>query len=50
MVKKGVGQLNYTGLSTDTKPTDDRVLDGETFLEVDTGAVYIFHDGEWYEL
>ena len=41
---------DYTGLSTDTKPTD--VQNGASYLEIDTGKVYMF-DAEniaWYEL
>lgn len=33
--------FEYTGLSTDTKPTDINE-NGATFLEMDTGSVYIF--------
>lgn len=30
----------YRGLSTDTKPTDAR--NGDTFIEIDTGIVFIY--------
>lgn len=38
----------YSGLSTDTKPTDG-VYQGSIFVEVDTGDVYLFNadGGEW---
>ena len=32
----------YRGLSTDDKPTDAK--NGELFLEMDTGNVYIFNE------
>ena len=35
------------GLSTESKPTD--VVDGTTFLEVNTSKFYIFYEGTWYE-
>lgn len=40
----------YTGLSTDTKPTED-VWGGSTFLEVDTKKIYIFNEdtSTWVE-
>lgn len=31
------------GLSSDTKPTYDQVPNGSTFLEMDTGDVYIYN-------
>lgn len=45
------GKLNYyeyAGLSTDDKPTVT-VATGSSFLEVDTGNVYLFDEqsGEW---
>ena len=58
MVRKIVDQLyegnrhynEAAGLSTDTKPTVNRVT-GSLFLEVDTGDVYGFDEvtngGEW---
>lgn len=33
------------GLSTDDKPMD--VEDGGTFHVIDTGEMYVFHDGVW---
>ncbi len=41
----------YTGLSTDTKPTDINE-NGATFLEMDTGSVYIFNaaSNAWIKL
>ena len=30
------------GISTDTKPTHDQVPNGSTYLEMDTGDVFIF--------
>ncbi len=42
----------YRGLSTDEKPKDDFVQNGDAFLEMDTGKVYLF-DGStktWIEL
>lgn len=30
------------GLSTDTKPTYEQVPNGSTYLEMDTGNVYVF--------
>lgn len=39
-----IGTTNrYTGLSTDTKPTDAPV--GSTFFEYNTGVEYITYDG-----
>lgn len=40
--------LEYIGLSTETKPTEN-VSDGSSFLEVDTGILYVFYLGTWYE-
>ena len=50
------GTLRYieaTGLSTDTKPTEN-VMNGSIFAEVDTGKVYFFNedgatDEQWVE-
>lgn len=41
----------YGGLSTDTKPTGN-VENGSTFLEFDTGDLYIFDktNTQWLEL
>ena len=38
------------GLSTEEKPlTGEKVVDGSTFYEVDTGKFFIFYKGTWYE-
>lgn len=41
---------SYKGLSTDAKPTDG-VSNGDSFYEMDTGALYMFdEDGkQWLE-
>src|SRR3990167_808600 len=46
-VKKLVSPERFVGLSTDTKPTDGAtsVRPGATFLEYDTGALYVNYDG-----
>lgn len=39
------------GLSTDLKPTTDKIPNGSSFREMDTGSVYMY-DGEfrkWYK-
>lgn len=41
----GGANLHFQGLSSDNKPMD--VLDGATFHIIDTGEVYVFHDGMW---
>ena len=45
---------NYLGLSTDDKAElpfiEQHDVDGTTFLAVDTGDVYIYYDGTWYDL
>ncbi len=48
------GALRYieaSGLSTDTKPTSG-IITGSTFLEADTGDVYIYDEvtGTWNKL
>ena len=40
-------RVDYIGLSTDTKTTDD-IVDGSTFWEVDTSTLYIYYEGIWY--
>lgn len=35
----------WNGLSSDIKPTD--APEGSTFHIIDTGEVYLFHDGMW---
>lgn len=46
-----VGDVEYRGLSTDAKPTED-VINGSSFIEIDTGKVYLFDatGAEWYEM
>ena len=44
--------IEAAGLSTDTKP-DENVATGSLFLEVDTGDVYAFAEGdtgEWNQI
>ena len=43
-------QREYRGLSTDSKPTD--AVNGSTFLEMDTGKVFIYdkQNAQWREL
>ena len=36
--------IEYAGLSTDTKPVEEKIATGSTFLEVDTGDVYFFNE------
>lgn len=42
---------DFVGLSTDTKPdnTNDKVVNGSTFFEVDTSTLFIYYEGTWYE-
>lgn len=40
-------RYDYLKLSTEEKPTD--AVDGSTLYEVDSGAFYIFYNGQWYE-
>lgn len=47
--------MEYSGLSTDTKPTDNYIATGSLFLEVDTGDVYAFDEegdtgSEWCKI
>ena len=50
------GLLEIVGLSSDNKPTktigDYYIMNGSTFLEMDTGRVYIYSETDlsWYEL
>ena len=39
-------QLNYIGLSSDTKPTEG-VAPGSLFVEEDTGETYIYSGSAW---
>lgn len=41
--------MDYCGLSTDTKPTAG-VGENSRFLELDTKDIYYFSGGAWYEL
>ena len=45
-----VGILEYQGLSTDTKPTLIASQTGSQFLELDTGAFFVWHVNAWVEL
>ena len=40
----------FTGLSSDTKPTDEKIADNSIFLELDTGKIYYFANNSWVEL
>lgn len=40
--------VNYTGLSTDTKPAE-RVLVGTKFYETDSGRTYVYTGSAWVE-
>ena len=46
------GKYLYMGLSTDTKPTTESTPNGAAFVEIDTGAGFLFDKdgGEWHEL
>ena len=41
-------QLNYIGLSSDTKPTEG-IAPGSLFVEEDTGETYIYSGSAWIE-
>ena len=43
------GQPNYTGLSTDSKPTVNVEINS-MFLELDTGDFYYFDGTEWQKV
>ncbi len=47
----GAWVREYTGLSTDEKPTDD-IPNGSTFLEMDTSDVYAYdaENAQWRKL
>ena len=49
--RKLEGDVEYRGLSTDTKPTEN-VINGSAYIEIDTGKVYLFDaTGEtWNEI
>lgn len=46
------GKYLYFGLSTDTKPTSASTPNGASFVEIDTGAGFLFDakGKEWHEL
>ena len=44
-VKLATSSQKYQGLSSDEQPLG--AADGATYHVVDTGEVYIFHDGLW---
>ena len=50
MTKEGQ-ELEYRGLSTDDKPTEN-VTNGSIFIEIDTGKIYMFdlENEEWMEI
>lgn len=41
----------YQGLSSDTKPTGNGVVNGSRFLEIDTGKTYMYDaaGAQWLE-
>ena len=39
----------FTGLSTDTKPTDETIADNSFFIETDTGDIYYKSGNAWVE-
>lgn len=44
-------RYDFVGLSTESKPdnTNERVINGSTFYEVDTSKLFIYYNGTWYE-
>lgn len=46
---KMFGGVNYIGKSTDQRPMDG-VKNGETLYTVDTKQIFIFYDGQWWEM
>lgn len=44
-----VPALELSGLSTDTKPTGEKIPNGSSFLEMDTGTVYFWdkENSQW---
>ena len=40
-IESGNRELEYRGLSTDSKPTTN-VVNGSVFIEIDTGKIYLF--------
>lgn len=48
-------EIELRGLSTDTKPTEldeKSIANGTTFIEIDTGKIYLFdlENEEWKEM
>lgn len=39
----------FTGLSSDTKPTDEKIADNSIFVELDTGDIYYKSGNSWVE-
>ena len=52
MVTNGNNAWELRGKSTDTKPSQDGVPNGSTFVEMDTGNVYFWDavDKQWRQL
>ena len=48
-MKKMNGGVNYIGKSTEQKP-DQNVKPGEIIYLVDTKQIFIFYDGQWWEM
>lgn len=46
MISQGA-KNQWTGLSTDTKPTDNRVSQNDSLYLTDTGQQYIYANGAW---
>ncbi len=49
-VESGNREVEYRGLSTDTKPT--KAENGSVFIEIDTGKLFIYdkENEEWKEV
>lgn len=45
---RAIGECEYKGLSTDTKPTG--CAPNSIFLELDTGDFYYFDGEEWHKI
>lgn len=41
-------RIDFCRLEAEDKPSGD-ILDGTTCYEVDTGKLFIYYKGEWYE-
>ena len=48
-MERMTGGVNYIGKSTEQKPTYG-VKPGETLYLVDTKQIFIFYDGQWWEM